>query len=187
MNEIIQNYAKNYIFGGAFDAMQHTPTRIHKNRVRASRTLSDDIKYIYDCVSRVIGPRIFLAILSRYLFLPLAPPCSLDFSLSLSPFFSLSFYFSLPLHPSLGLRRPQRERRRLVSLPSISLRTFSPIPFSLFRPTREERLSSLPLLVAACWSVHRSSCWRRNCPRHPLRLPSNSPTIRGTSCPSGRG
>lgn len=80
--------------------------------MRVSRTLSDDIKYIYDCVSRVIGPRIFLAILSL-------PP-----SLSLT---LLLFYFSL------GLRRPQSDRdsiSRISSLPSDLLLLPPPPPLA---------------------------------------------------------
>lgn len=134
--------------------MQYTPTRIHENRVRASRTLSDDIKYIYDCVSRVIGPRIFLAILSRYLFLPLAPPCSLDFSLSLSPFFSLSFYFSLPLHPSLGLRRPQQERGGGSFRSPRYLCTHSLLYLSLSFVQPERR----DFLLFRCWQLHAGPC-----------------------------
>lgn len=96
--------------------------------MRVSRTLSDDIKYIYDCVSRVIGPRIFLAILSL-------PPSLPSLSLTL-----LLFYFSL------GLRRPQaaQERRDPRYLASFFLHTETSSSFSFSRPPPS--LDRLPII-----------------------------------------
>ena len=132
-------------------------TREHsENRVRASRTLSDDIKYIYDCVSRVIGPRIFLAILSCSPFLPRVPR-SLDFSPSpsLAPFLlTLLLFFPPPL--LFRVFDDPSERWKLVSLPSVSLSLS-------FHPERR-LLSSLSL-----WIVPPALA-----PRHPLLI------VRGT-------
>ena len=146
---------------------------------RKSRACKSDVEWWYQVYIRlcVTGHRPS-DILGNSLLLPLSPsrPSFARF-LPLSPtlsFFSLSFYFSSPfasLGHSFGLRRPQRETEARFAPLDISLSSLS-LSLSLVHPERR-LFSSLPLLDASCIVplARRGSC----APRHPLRLPSNSP------------
>lgn len=106
--------------------------------------------YTTDCVSRVIGPRIFLAILSFSLFLPR----SLDFSSSFSSFLSRCVFFFFYLSLCVFDDPPERLVRspRYLSFPDSRLLLFrcrfSPLTRLCLSPVR------LPSNSRAAISVH---------------------------------